>query len=220
MASGRGHVAGPDGLEPPKAESWGWHGKEYTRRVVGDAHAVETDVSFLEKGSRIGWVSGDDLYLEPEASYAAAQELARQQGESLTVSPTTLRKRLHEEGLLASTDRNREVLTVRRTLEGRRREVLHLRASVLSADKPDQPDQTALGPLATDQIPGRVEPDHATDPTANSARNAATLGEVVGLVGSDGEAQALPANNSPFIVHATGTSTNGSASGPRTRGRL
>ena len=103
LASGRGHVAGPDGLEPPHASAWGWHGKEYTHRVAGEPHAVETDVSFLPKGSRIGWVSGDDLYLEPEASYAAAQELARQQGEGLSVSPTTLRKRLHEEGLLAST---------------------------------------------------------------------------------------------------------------------
>ena len=72
-----------------------------------------------QQGKRIGWVDGPDLYLEPEASYAAAQELARDKGDGLPVSARTLRKRLHEPGLLAAAgDGGRETLTVRRTLAG------------------------------------------------------------------------------------------------------
>jgi hypothetical protein len=191
LASGRGHVAGPDGLKPASPEAWGWHGKEYNLRE-GEPHAADTDVSFLPKGSRIGWVSGDDLYLEPEASFAAAQELARQQGESLTVSPSTLRKRLHEEDLLASTDPKREVLTVRRTLEGRRREVIHLRASVLSAEKPDQPDQGGSAPEPTPGNGGRVGREPTPNPTTGTGPNTPAFGRLVGLVESHWEQAPVP----------------------------
>src|SRR5262249_52445057 len=71
------------------------------------------------RGGRVGGWAASDLSREPEASYAAAQELARDQGGALPVTAETLRRRLKEKGLLADTDRARRVLTVRRTLEGR-----------------------------------------------------------------------------------------------------
>jgi hypothetical protein len=53
-----------------------------------------------------------------------------------------LRKRLHERGLLQSVDEARQVLTVRKVVGGRRREVLHLCTNFLSAPstEPDQPN--------------------------------------------------------------------------------
>jgi hypothetical protein len=49
------------------------------------------------------------------------------------VSEQTLRHRLRERGLLVSTDVGRQMLTVRRTLEGCPRQVLHLKVSDLVA---------------------------------------------------------------------------------------
>jgi hypothetical protein len=56
-----------------------------------------------------------------------AQQLAG--GERLAVSEQTLRHRLREGGLLVSTDGGRQMLTVRRTVEGCPRQVLHLKVS-------------------------------------------------------------------------------------------
>lgn len=87
----------------------------------------------------VGLVGSENVYLEPEAAFAEVQELGREQGESLTISSRTLRQRLHEKGLLAGTDKARHMLTVRKTLEGSRREVLHVRSRILH-DRPDQSD--------------------------------------------------------------------------------
>jgi hypothetical protein len=117
LASGRAHLAGADGNQPDAPAGWGW--REVT---VGAGQYQRTE--WQPRGERIGWMEDGQLYLEPEASYAAAQALAGAQGEALAVSPRTLRRRLRERGLLASVDAEREVLAVRRTLEGKRREVL------------------------------------------------------------------------------------------------
>jgi hypothetical protein len=118
LASGRAHVAAPDGGCPSGADAWGW-------RTTGDGSDP--------LGRRIGWIEGPDLYLEPEAAYAEAQELARHQGDSLPVAPRTLWRRLRERGLLAGWDAVRQRNTVRRTLGGvRDRDVLYLLAATLS----------------------------------------------------------------------------------------
>ena len=67
------------------------------------------------QGCRVGWVEdeGEDLYLEPEASYALSQALAREMGDSLTVTTTTLRKRLSEKKLLKSVEKTRAMPTFR-----------------------------------------------------------------------------------------------------------
>jgi len=122
LASGRAHVASIAGNPPDTAEAWGW------RWGIGEGPDEGRPC-----GERIGWIAGDDLFLEPEASYAVAQRLARDSGDSITVASKTLHKRLHERGLLASTDDRRRKLTVRRVLEGRRRAVLHLKADLISA---------------------------------------------------------------------------------------
>jgi hypothetical protein len=118
FASGRAHLAGRNGGEPEgSVGAYGW------RRDGDGCHPL---------GDRIGWVDGDDIYLEPTAAYRLVQAAASTAGESLPVSEQTLKKRIHEKGLLASVDATRQMLTIRRTLEGVSRSVLHfLRATVL-----------------------------------------------------------------------------------------
>ncbi len=67
------------------------------------------------------------MYLDEDLAYAAAQRLARDQGEALTIRVRTLSRRLKERGLLLGTDPGRN--TVRRTLEGKERRVLWLQAA-------------------------------------------------------------------------------------------
>ena len=133
--SGRAHVADPEGDEPEDPGAWGWR-----RANVGTGNYEREEWRPL--GERVGWVEGDDLYLLPEAAFAAAQKQGRDSGEPLAVTERTLRKRLHERGLLLSVEGSRPTLAVRRTLGGRRRGVLHLSADFLSphTDQHDQPD--------------------------------------------------------------------------------
>ncbi len=113
IATGRAHVSDREG-RPPEGDStaWGWQRK--------------SSVRWVPQGPRLGWLAGSDLYLEPTASYELAQQMAG--SDRLPVSEQTLRHRLREHNLLASVDMARQVLLVRRTLEGRPRQVLHLRA--------------------------------------------------------------------------------------------
>jgi hypothetical protein len=124
ISSGKAHIAaGTDGRAPgidkdPESAlpaGWGW------RRDYDEWRAL---------GTCVGWLDGDDLYLEPHASFAAAATLARDQGEGLAISPRTLRKRLRDKNLIATVESERGV-TVRRTLAGLRRAVLHLKAETL-----------------------------------------------------------------------------------------
>ncbi len=126
LASGRGHVAAPDGEAPDNAVRWGW-------RTVTAGSGDNARGEWRPQGHRLGWLDGEDLYLEPEATYAEAQALAREQGDGLPVQARTLWKRLDERGLLAGRDDTRQRYTVRRRLGGHdRREVLHFRPDTLS----------------------------------------------------------------------------------------
>jgi hypothetical protein len=130
LSAGKAHVARPGGGEPPDARAWGW------RAVPDGAVTVEGerwDLVWREQGPCVGWLDGDDLYLDKQAAYAAAQQLGRDIGDPLAVTVQTLAKRLREQGNLASVDDARQTLTVRKTIAGRRREVLHLSTAALAA---------------------------------------------------------------------------------------
>jgi hypothetical protein len=122
LASGRAHLAAPDGREPETPQGWGW------RRE--DSHGGP---AWRPQGRRIGWLDGEQLYLEPEAAYATAQALAGEQGTALAVTERTLRRRLSERGILLATGSRsgRAQLTVRRVVEGVRRELMCIGASSL-----------------------------------------------------------------------------------------
>ena len=138
LASGRAHVANPEGGEPEVPEAWGWR-----QATVGSGDFEREE--WRPQGERVGWLEEEDLYLEPDAVLAAIQKQGRDSGEPLVVTGRTLRRRLHEGGLLLSTGKEREgreTLTVRHTLEGSRKSVLHMASDFLSihSAEPAQPD--------------------------------------------------------------------------------
>jgi hypothetical protein len=119
LASGRAHLESRDGCQPDRSPgACGWR-----RDGTG---------AWSPLGECIGWVADDDLYLEPTAAYRVAQLMGRDVGEILTVSEQTLKKRLREKKLLASFEEKRHVLTVRRSIGGSSKDVLHFwRSTVL-----------------------------------------------------------------------------------------
>lgn len=121
LSSGRAHVASAeDGMAPlgHVPETWGW-------RLDDDR--------WREKGDRIGWIAGEDpdadLYLEPEAAYRVAQEIARGQGGALPTARERLQSILAERGLLVGHEEGRT--TRRPMIVGQQRRVLHLRPETL-----------------------------------------------------------------------------------------
>ncbi len=135
IASGQAHVAAPSGGAPSESQGWGWR-----ERTVGTGEYERTEG--VPQGLQVGWLDGDDLYLEPDAAYAAAQRVGQATGTALTVHPRTLVKRLHERGLLRGTEQRVGTLTVRRTVAGQRRRVLYLAATALSPEEPGQAGQS------------------------------------------------------------------------------
>jgi hypothetical protein len=119
LGSGRAHLEARGGGAPDQSPgSCGWRGDN-----LG---------GWVARGECIGWVDDDAIYLEPTAAYRVAQIAGRDIGEVLAVSEQTLRKRLHEKGLLASVDEARQTLTVRRSIAGSSKGVLHfVRSTIL-----------------------------------------------------------------------------------------
>jgi hypothetical protein len=83
----------------------------------------------------------DDVYLEPTAAFRAVQLVGRDLGEVLTVGEHTLRRRLHDKGLLASVDEGRGTLTVRRSIGGSSKSVLHFRRSTILPEVSDADEE-------------------------------------------------------------------------------
>jgi Domain of unknown function (DUF927) len=119
LVCGHAHVADRRGTPPESPRTWGWR-----RKLTGQG--------WVPQGTRIGWVKESDLFLDPMASYQVAQDVAG--AECLPGSQQTLHHRLQESGILASVDQGRQMVQVRRTLEGCPRQVLHLRAKDLAGD--------------------------------------------------------------------------------------
>jgi hypothetical protein len=176
VASGQAHLAGPNGEEPRDPLRWGWRAEDY---YAGKDSG--TAVRYRGQGPCIGWLVDGQVYLEPEASYAAAQRLAQAQGEAFPITATTLRRRLKERKLLASTDEVRGKLTIRKTLQNQRREVLHLvwpGATSPSETGPNGPDDLEPGEETDEPRAGeRADSDHkngepAHSPAQQTTRNA------------------------------------------------
>ena len=87
LATGAGHLASPMGTEPESARVLGWTGNG----------------TLKPNGKRIGWIQGSDLYLEQNAAFLVANRVAGREN-AIPIPWTTLKKRLFEGGLLASTE--------------------------------------------------------------------------------------------------------------------
>ena len=126
LTSGRAHFqATKGGTRERSPESYGWRFDNQNWKAQGDC---------------IGWVDGEYIYLEPTAAYRVIQMMARDMSEPFAVSEQTLKKRLFEKGLLASVDAKRETLTVRRSIAGSKKSVLHFLRSTLLPEAPDDED--------------------------------------------------------------------------------
>jgi hypothetical protein len=77
--------------------------------IIGHADTGCVDKDEARGKKIIGWIAESEfLYLDPESSFAVANQFAMQQGEGLPLGKRTLWKRLRESGLLAryTPDRN------------------------------------------------------------------------------------------------------------------
>lgn len=121
IASGRAHVADAEtGAEPGDGERWGWR-----LRTIGTGDNEREE--WQAQGERVGWLDGEHLLLEPDAAFAMAQRLARDQGTSLPITQRTLWKRMAERGLiLVEKSGGRSYHTPKRTVAEQRRRVVVL----------------------------------------------------------------------------------------------
>ena len=140
LSSGEVHVAGPDGAAPTTPEAWGWRST-----IVGSGLSERQEWRPLGQADRLaGWdgsLSGTGSEL-----CRGARDGSVRAGDGIGVTSQTLRKRLNERGLLASVDAKRETLTIRRMLEGKQRDVLHLLSSRLAPPAPEEPDKSDIDP--------------------------------------------------------------------------
>jgi hypothetical protein len=131
LSAGKAHIAAPDGGPPPTPAGLGWR---------------EEASAWVAAGDRIGWLDGlVDLYLDPDAAYTVAERVAKAAHEPLGVGAKALHKRMYDRGYLLSHDQARGRLTARKTLEGRVRTVLHLRADVLGGASVPEPSPRPSG---------------------------------------------------------------------------
>lgn len=133
ISSGAAHVAWVGCLRNPDA--WGWR-----QHTIGTGEYERHE--WRPQGKCIGYVDEDrgDLYLLPDPVYSVVKRLATDSGEELAMSSRTMWKRLNEAHLLASTEKARETLPIRRVLGGKTQSVLHLSISALGFEKPDISD--------------------------------------------------------------------------------
>jgi hypothetical protein len=150
LVSGRGHLADATdpSRAPPQPTRVGW------RRRAGSLGHDE----WLPSGEQVGWIDNDDVYLQPDAAYAAAQRLAGAQGGAFGIGQRTLWKRLFEAGVLASRETGRGRHTVRRTIGGIKRAVVHIKFGILDGEAapPALAATRAELPALQGQFPGPI----------------------------------------------------------------
>lgn len=126
LSSGRAHLASREG-----------HCQEKNHVGCGWRDSVPL-------GKCIGWIEGNDVYLDVTTAYGVAQITGRDAGEPLAISEQMLKRRLKEKGVLASIDKARETLTIRRKITGSSKDVLHFHRTTFlptDSDAPDDPSE-------------------------------------------------------------------------------
>ena len=122
ITSGRAYLDGTHGGAPDhNANGWGWR----------DEHRAPG-------ADRVGWVKDDDVFLDPQASYLAAQRFADASAQPLSHQKHALQKMLLDEGLITVGSEREARHTVRRAIGGTpSRRVLHLTPAAVSAIQGD-----------------------------------------------------------------------------------
>ena len=84
------------------------------------------------KGEQVGWIEDGVALLNPEAAFAAAQKLAQDQGDFLTIGQKMLWSRMRDRGILVGSDADRNLK--RETIMGDRQRVVKIPMRLLSLD--------------------------------------------------------------------------------------
>jgi hypothetical protein len=174
VSSGRAHVANPAGEKPDEnAVAWGWRSRD-----IGTGNREREE--WHAQGHRIGWLDGEEIYLEPEGVYAEVQRLAAEQGQSIPLAPRTLHSRLNERRLLARVEQSGTKVRycVRKVLEGHRREVLCFQVGVLFPLESAPSAPTAEESPVDNQKSKRSHPPECATPSPECASGAPTPARV------------------------------------------
>lgn len=192
LSSGRAHLSDGVGNCPKQATAWGW---QEVKVGTGDF----TRADWRPQGEHIGWLDNGDIYLQSDSAYAVVQKLARDGGDQISVTAPTLKKRLKERGLLASTEKHQaggrdvERLEVRRVLQGKRRWVLHFNSHSLSP------------------IPSESEPCEPFVPSeGNSCLDRADNGSQDGSQTGDGGGKVSHESEPPTVISVSEKGADGS----------
>jgi len=107
---GLGHlVLAENGGAPDNPQWWGW-------RTFNTENSEDLSI-YKPLGEKIGWISGDEVYLNFSASFTLVSQIARDQGDSIGVTKETLIRRLVEDKFALKDDANEKNL-FRRMVEG------------------------------------------------------------------------------------------------------
>ena len=157
------------------ATCWGW--REIT---------LGQSIQWQPRGTHIGWLDGDDLYLEPDAAFAVAQRFARDQGDGLSVTKNTLWRRLRERGLLTSFQEGKNLARV--SIGVKRRYAVHICADNLESIP------TISGTLGTVGPPPSIDGGPSTQNVALESQDVKKEGQ---KAGTESPAVPKPAPNGP-----------------------
>ncbi|EAQ05553.1 DUF927 domain-containing protein [Yoonia vestfoldensis] len=111
VSSGKAHIERSSGGKPDNARALGWR----------DVDLGQSGTRTEAMGTRIGWVDGEELYLDPTASLSVIKALASGLDNHLGSSERAIAKSLREAGLLSRCDKSRNTTKV--SVLGARRSV-------------------------------------------------------------------------------------------------
>lgn len=118
FTSGRAHcVDSKTGMKPENPALWGWQPRGEALFVGSDEPKAS---DWIPRGDKIGWIDGNELLLEPDATYAVVQRIASEQTDPLPVQKQTIIKRLAEKGYIVR-DESEGKNTLKRTVSAENR---------------------------------------------------------------------------------------------------
>jgi hypothetical protein len=112
VSSGKAHIERSGGGKPDNARALGWRDVD-----IGQSGGTRTEAM----GTRIGWVDGEELYIDTTASLSVIKALASGLDNHLGSSERAIAKSLREAGLLSRCDKGRNTTKV--SVLGARRSV-------------------------------------------------------------------------------------------------
>jgi len=133
LSSGQAHLADRESNHIPAmdADHYGWQNIVTRAPSAAVPSYVEPmPDSWRPQGARMGWLDDEHLYLTPDATYAAVIQMAREQGETFTLTQRTLWKRLDERGLLIR-ERGQRHYSSRVRIHGKRERVVCVSRQIL-----------------------------------------------------------------------------------------